>query len=134
MLALHSPFATLYAFAGMIMLWVSRWEDHHDGGLLASRQRNEGIEPELAIYNAAVIRFRPIMMTTMSALMGTLPIAIGWGSSSEGRKPLGLAVVGGLVVSQAVTLYVTPVLYVYLDRLGSRIAGKRRKPIAVPAE
>jgi HAE1 family hydrophobic/amphiphilic exporter-1 len=63
-----------------------------------------------------------------------LPIAIGWGSSSEGRKPLGLAVVGGLLVSQAVTLYVTPVLYVYLDRLGSRVTGKRRKPIAVPAE
>jgi HAE1 family hydrophobic/amphiphilic exporter-1 len=126
---------TLYAFVGMIMLvGLVKKNAIMMVDFALSRQRNEGIEPELAIYNAAVIRFRPIMMTTMSALMGTLPIAIGWGSSSEGRKPLGLAVVGGLVVSQAVTLYVTPVLYVYLDRLGSRITGKRRKPIAVPAE
>jgi HAE1 family hydrophobic/amphiphilic exporter-1 len=69
----------------------------------------------------------------MSALMGTFPIAIGWGSSSEGRKPLGLAVVGGLIVSQAVTLYITPVLYVYLDKLGSAI-GRKRKAVPIPAE
>jgi len=126
---------TLYAFVGMIMLvGLVKKNAIMMVDFALSRQRNEGIEPEVAIYNAAVIRFRPIMMTTMSALMGTLPIAIGWGSSSEGRKPLGLAVVGGLVVSQAVTLYVTPVLYVYLDRLASRVTGKRRKPIAIPAE
>jgi HAE1 family hydrophobic/amphiphilic exporter-1 len=70
----------------------------------------------------------------MSALMGTLPIALGWGSSTEGRKPLGLAVVGGLIVSQAVTLYITPVLYVYLDRLGSLFAGKKRRLIPEAAE
>jgi multidrug efflux pump subunit AcrB len=98
-----------------------------------TRQRAEGLRSEDAIVNAAVIRFRPIMMTTMSALMGTLPIAIGWGSSSEGRKPLGLAVVGGLIVSQAVTLYITPVLYVYLDRLGSSMS-RRRTRVPAPAE
>ncbi len=126
---------TLYAFVGMIMLvGLVKKNAIMMVDFALTRQREEGMEPEKAIVSAAVVRFRPIMMTTMSALMGTLPIAIGWGSSTEGRKPLGLAVVGGLIVSQAVTLYITPVLYVYLDRLGSRISGKRRRPIAVPAE
>ncbi len=126
---------TLYAFVGMIMLvGLVKKNAIMMVDFALTRQRSEGVEPEVAIVDAAVVRFRPIMMTTMSALMGTLPIAIGVGSSTEGRKPLGLAVVGGLIVSQAVTLYITPVLYVYLDKLGSRIGGKRRAPIAVPAE
>jgi HAE1 family hydrophobic/amphiphilic exporter-1 len=98
-----------------------------------TRQRGEAMDPELAIVKAAVIRFRPIMMTTMSALMGTFPIAIGLGSSAEGRKPLGLAVVGGLMLSQCVTLYITPVLYVYLDKLG-HLFSKRPVAVATPAE
>jgi HAE1 family hydrophobic/amphiphilic exporter-1 len=126
---------TLYAFVGMIMLvGLVKKNAIMMVDFALTGQREEGMEPEKAIVSAAVIRFRPIMMTTMSALMGTLPIAFGWGSSTEGRKPLGLAVVGGLIVSQAVTLYITPVLYVYLDRLGSRFGGKKRRPIAVPAE
>jgi HAE1 family hydrophobic/amphiphilic exporter-1 len=126
---------TLYAFVGMIMLvGLVKKNAIMMVDFALTRQRSDGAEPEVAIVDAAVVRFRPIMMTTMSALMGTLPIAIGWGSSTEGRKPLGLAVVGGLIVSQAVTLYVTPVLYVYLDRLGSRIAGKKRRLIVEPAE
>jgi len=84
-------------------------------------QRNEGKTPRDAIYDACMIRFRPIMMTTMSALMGTLPIAIGFGAGSESRRPLGLAVVGGLLFSQFLTLFVTPVFYLYMDRFQSGI-------------
>ena len=76
------------------------------------------------------MRFRPIMMTTMAALMGTLPIAIGWGAGGESRRPLGLAVVGGLAFSQLITLYVTPVVYTYLDTLQHRL-GRRAQRASV---
>lgn len=99
-------------------------------------QRTEGKSPAAAIYEACLIRFRPIMMTTVCALMATLPIAIGWGAGAETRRPLGIAVVGGLFVSQIVTLFVTPVIYTYLDSfqvwLHKRVT--RQRAVSVVAE
>ena len=92
-------------------------------------QRNEGKTPMDAIYQGCLVRFRPIMMTSYAALMGTLPIAIGFGAGAESRRGLGLAVVGGLLVSQLLTLFITPVVYYYMDRLQSFAMRRRKKPV-----
>ena len=95
-------------------------------------QRTEGKSPQEAIYQACLLRFRPIMMTTMAALLGAVPIAVGYGAGGEARQPLGLAVVGGLIFSQLVTLYLTPVFFTYMAQLQKRLSHRKTAPQPQP--
>ncbi len=116
---------SIYAFVGVIMLvGLVKKNGIMMIDFALEAQRKEGKTPADAIYEACVIRFRPIMMTTMAALMGTLPIALGMGAGAESRRPLGLAVVGGLLFSQFLTLFVTPVFYLYMERAQTFISRK----------
>jgi len=134
---------SIYAFVGIIMLvGLVKKNGIMMIDFAIEAQRNERKSPRDAIFEACIVRFRPIMMTTMAALMGTLPIAMGYGAGAESRRPLGLAVVGGLLFSQMLTLYVTPIVYIYLEefqhwlaRAFPRFRGAEETPAgALPVE
>jgi hydrophobic/amphiphilic exporter-1 (mainly G- bacteria), HAE1 family len=117
----------IYGFVGLIMLiGIVKKNAIMQIDFALSAQRAENIPALEAIYQGCLVRFRPIMMTTMAALLGSLPIALGYGAGGEARQTLGLAVVGGLLFSQLITLYLTPVVYTYLDALSERRSGKKR--------
>src|SRR5882672_5356772 len=119
----------LYAFVGLIMLFgVVKKNAIMMIDFALEAQRVGGKDPLEAIYSGCTLRFRPIMMTTVAALFGTMPIAVGIGEGADSRQPLGLAVVGGLLVSQLLTLYITPVIYLYMEQLQARTQRKKSEP------
>jgi HAE1 family hydrophobic/amphiphilic exporter-1 len=129
----------LYGFVGVVMLiGIVKKNAIMMIDFALEAQRNENKTAAEAIYQGCLVRFRPIMMTTMAALMGTLPIALGFGAGAESRRSLGISVVGGLTFSQVVTLFLTPVVYIYLEQAkdwSARVFGKKRRemPAGLPA-
>jgi hydrophobic/amphiphilic exporter-1 (mainly G- bacteria), HAE1 family len=118
---------SIYAFVGLIMLiGIVKKNAIMQIDFALDAERQHGLSPEKAIYEGCLIRFRPIMMTTMAALLGGVPIALGYGAGGEARQPLGLVVVGGLLFSQLVTLYLTPVFYTYMSAMQSWVQGLGR--------
>jgi HAE1 family hydrophobic/amphiphilic exporter-1 len=115
----------MYSFVGVVMLiGIVKKNGIMMVDFALELEREKGMDSEESIYNACIVRFRPIMMTTMAALFGTIPIALGYGAGGDARQPLGIAVVGGLVFSQLMTLYITPVFYIYMDRLNKWVTNE----------
>jgi HAE1 family hydrophobic/amphiphilic exporter-1 len=123
----------IYAFVGLIMLiGIVEKNAIMQIDFALDAERGEGLAPIQAIYKGCLIRFRPIMMTTMAALFGAVPIALGYGAGGEARQPLGLAVVGGLIFSQLITLYLTPVFYTYMAGLQLWLRKRKGAPLPEP--
>jgi HAE1 family hydrophobic/amphiphilic exporter-1 len=129
--------ASLYAYIGMFMLMGIVKKNGIMIVDFAEQQVRQGVPDDEAIHDASIKRFRPIMMTTMAALLGALPIALGYGADGASRQPLGLVVIGGLIVSQFITLYVTPAIYLYLEEFQEKVLNRypffRSDRLAIPA-
>ena len=131
---------TVIAFVGIILLiGIVKKNGIMMVDFALDAERRRGLPPKQAIHEACLERFRPILMTTLASMLGALPLVIATGPGSELRRPLGITIIGGLLVSQALTLYTTPVIYLMLDRLHRRLGGAhfsfmRRRPMAEPAE
>jgi HAE1 family hydrophobic/amphiphilic exporter-1 len=124
---------SIYAFVGLIMLiGIVKKNAIMQIDFALEQERMHGLPAERAIYEGCLIRFRPIMMTTMAALLGAIPIALGYGAGGEARQPLGMVVVGGLLFSQLVTLYLTPVFYIYMSALQDRVNAWRHRGQKTP--
>jgi HAE1 family hydrophobic/amphiphilic exporter-1 len=120
----------IYAFVGLIMLiGIVEKNAIMQIDFALDAERNQGMPPLKAIYEGCLIRFRPIIMTTMAAMLGAVPIAAGYGAGGEARQPLGLVVIGGLLFSQLVTLYLTPVFYTYMAGVQAWVGSKKSKSV-----
>ena len=117
LIVLHVEFSIIALIGVVLLLGIVKKNAIMMIDFAIEAERNEGLDPKQAIHRAALLRFRPILMTTLAALFGALPMAIGLGAGSELRRPLGISIVGGLCVSQILNLFSTPVIYLYLDRL-----------------
>jgi HAE1 family hydrophobic/amphiphilic exporter-1 len=137
LMAVHLDFSVIAMIGIILLIGIVKKNGIMLVDFAREAEQNEGLSPEEAIYRACTIRFRPILMTTMAAILGGVPLMLGTGAGSEIRQPLGYAIVGGLTVSQVLTLYTTPVVYLYLDRLGKYLGGffgKKAASAAAPAE
>jgi multidrug efflux pump len=130
---------TIIAFIGIVLLiGIVKKNGIMLVDFALEAERKRGLAPDRAIYEACLERFRPILMTTMASLLGAVPLVVASGPGSELRRPLGITIIGGLLVSQILTLYTTPVIYLLLDKLHHKLGGRRRAgeagPVAMPAE
>src|SRR5262249_30023906 len=122
---------SLYAFLGIILLiGIVKKNGIMMVDFALDNIRTKGETPEKSIFDACVVRFRPIMMTTVAAIVGALPIALGIGAGAASRRPLGYVIIAGLLVSQLITLFLTPVIYLYLERLNEKFTFKERKNVS----